>query len=61
MELETVIILGLLLLSMYLLPSIVACARGHKDGVSIFVLNIFLGWTLVGWVCALAWACTGLK
>ena len=26
---------------------------------AIFFLNLFLGWTLIGWVVALAWACSG--
>lgn len=25
---------------------------------AIFVVNLFLGWTLIGWVVALAWAVT---
>ena len=41
---------------LYFLPSIVALVRGRRDTVSIALLNIFLGWTLVGWVIALVWA-----
>ncbi|WP_396189723.1 superinfection immunity protein [Flavobacterium sp.] len=42
----------------YFLPSTVAYYRRDKCGNvnSIFVLNLFLGWTLVGWVIALIWA-----
>ena len=40
----------------YFIPSFVARARGHHNAVSIFLLNLFLGWTLVGWVAALVWA-----
>lgn len=38
----------------YLLPSLVASYRRHANGMSIFVINLFLGWTLIGWVAALA-------
>jgi len=40
----------------YFLPSIVALARSKRNTLSIFLLNFFLGWTLVGWVVALMWA-----
>ena len=41
---------------MYFLPSIVAFARSKRDAVSILMLNLFLGWTAIGWVIALVWA-----
>jgi Superinfection immunity protein len=40
----------------YFLPSIVALARNKRDTTSIFILNLFLGWTAIGWVIALVWA-----
>jgi len=40
----------------YFLPSIVAIARKKKNAVAIFMLNLFLGWSFVGWVVALVWA-----
>lgn len=40
----------------YFLPSIIALARSKRDLMSIFLLNLFLGWTLIGWVVALVWA-----
>jgi len=40
----------------YFLPSIVAFARSKPALLSIFLLNVFLGWTLIGWVVALIWA-----
>ena len=51
-------IVCVLTLVIYFLPSYIAMARNHKQMVPIFVLNLFLGWTLVGWVVALAWAFT---
>jgi len=43
--------------AIYFLPGIVASNREHASAGGIWVLNIFLGWTLLGWVVALAWAC----
>ena len=42
----------------YLLPVIVVARRAHPQLPAIFVLDTFLGWTLLGWVVALAWANT---
>jgi len=39
-------------LLVYFLPSILG--KKHKNFSSIFVINLFLGWTLIGWVVALA-------
>ncbi|MBE3604102.1 superinfection immunity protein [bacterium] len=52
------IALGLLLV-LYFVPSIVAHNRAHPSRGSIYVVNFFLGWTLLGWVVALAWAVNG--
>lgn len=49
--------LGLGALVLYFVPSIVAGSREHHNGSAILVLNIFLGWTFIGWVVALVWAC----
>ena len=37
----------------YFVPTVVAMARNHPARVSILLLDIFLGWTLLGWVAAL--------
>ena len=42
----------------YFLPSIVAFRRKKTNTAAILCLNIFLGWTLVGWVVSLTWALT---
>ena len=41
-------------LIIYFIPSIVG--RKQRNFTSILLLNIFLGWTLIGWVVALIWA-----
>ena len=34
---------------LYFLPTIVALLRERHDKISIFLLNFFLGWSLIGW------------
>jgi hypothetical protein len=43
---------------LYFVPLIVALYRRHHNTLAIFVLDLLLGWTVVGWVAALVWACT---
>ncbi len=45
---------------LYFVPGVVATMRGHPNAVAISVLNLFLGWTFIGWVAALVWACTAI-
>lgn len=42
---------------LYFLPWIEAYRRGHSKIEAIAVLNVLLGWTFIGWVIALVWAC----
>jgi len=42
----------------YFLPTVVSWGRGHQNGAAIFMLNLLLGWTFLGWVAALVWAFT---
>lgn len=41
---------------LYMLPTIEAKLRGHANIASIALVNLFLGWSLIGWVVALVWA-----
>jgi len=41
---------------MYFLPSIISLIREKRDTLAIFLLNFFLGWTVIGWFIALIWA-----
>ncbi|KAB5626293.1 superinfection immunity protein [Pseudomonas putida] len=45
----------------YFLPTFVAAKRRHPNGTSIFLLDLFLGWTLLGWVAALVWSASSVK
>lgn len=42
--------------AVYFAPSAVAFYRNVPNVWSVFVINLFLGWTLIGWVIALAMA-----
>jgi hypothetical protein len=55
--LQGMIILAMAL-AIYLAPTIIAAARRHRSEGAVFALNLFLGWTFVGWVAALVWALT---
>jgi hypothetical protein len=46
----------LFLTLLYFLPAIIG--RDKRDAAGIFLLNLFLGWTVIGWLIALIWACT---
>ncbi len=46
----------LFLALLYFLPAIIG--RDKADATGIFLLNLFLGWTFLGWVIALFWACS---
>ena len=47
-----------LLIGAYILPALVATERKHSKLAAIWVLNILLGWTFLGWALAFVWACT---
>lgn len=42
----------------YFIPTSVAQNKEHPQTSAILILNLFLGWTFLGWVIALVWACT---
>ena len=48
----------LLMFVMYFVPAIIASSRKHKNTGAITALNIFAGWSGIGWIGALVWACT---
>lgn len=51
------VILGTMFgLFVYLLPSFVAYQRWHSSRAAILILNVFLGWSVIGWLGALIWS-----
>ena len=51
-----VILLGIVGVLFYLLPTVIAVSRSKPNTGAIFAVNLFLGWSLIGWVIALAWS-----
>jgi hypothetical protein len=49
-------IIVMVALPLYILPMIIAYLRPAPDRASVVIVSIFLGWTYVGWVIALALA-----
>ena len=43
---------------LYLFPTVVALINRHPGWAGIFILNLFLGFTVLGWIIPLAWAVT---
>lgn len=43
---------------LYLLPAIIANYRKHREKNAIFMINLILGWTFLGWAVALVWSFT---
>jgi Superinfection immunity protein len=41
---------------LYFLPAILG--RHKRDAAGIFLVNLLLGWTIIGWIIALIWACS---
>jgi hypothetical protein len=58
MRIGTLILL-ILCVFVYFLPVLQARSKGHLDIGSIAVINIFFGWTVIGWFVALIWSCSG--
>ena len=57
MHMASVDLVGtLFILALYLFPTIVGAVRKAPNIGSIMVINLFLGWTFIGWVVALAMA-----
>lgn len=50
------IISGIVGLVIYFIPSIVAFQKDRANKVTILLINIFLGWSLIGWIVALVMA-----
>lgn len=53
---STIPLFGLVMGVPYFAPTIVGYMRKKDNKTAILMLNLFLGWTVVGWVVALVWA-----
>lgn len=50
------LLLVVLIFAIYFLPTLIAFLRRHKNSLAIFLLNLLLGWTVLGWVVSLVWS-----
>ncbi len=50
------LLLAVLIFAVYFLPTLIAFLRQHKNKLAIFLLNLLLGWTVLGWVVSLVWS-----
>jgi len=55
---DYVLIIVIVVVCTYLLPTSIAYKRRHRSLLAIFVMNLIFGWTLLGWGLSLVWACT---
>jgi hypothetical protein len=53
------VILLMLCIIIYLLPTLIAFARDVRSRHAVTVVNIVLGWTLIGWFICFLWAMLG--
>jgi len=45
-------------LALYFLPTIIVLAKRKKNVLGPILVNVLLGWTVIGWIVALIWALT---
>jgi hypothetical protein len=57
-ELLFILVIGLFL---YFLPWLISSSRQHHNQSGIFILNLLIGWTFIGWIVALVMACGEVK
>ncbi len=54
--LAVVILMTFISLAIYFVPIIIAYTRKHNNFVAICLLNVFTGWTFLGWLASLLWS-----
>jgi len=47
--------------ALYLFPTLIGFLRSHKQLGSLFMLNVLLGWSGLGWIAALIFAFWSFK
>ena len=56
LEGASILVSLLVIVSIYMLPSIIAIIRRNRI-TKVILFNFFLGWTIVLWILPLVWAC----
>lgn len=49
------ILLFIIIIEIYFLPSSIANKKKRKDRFWVFWVNLFIGWTILGWIGCLVW------
>jgi uncharacterized membrane protein YccC len=50
------LVMGVALLALYGLPIVIGVVRKHPQIAPIALINVLLGWTVIGWIGALVWS-----
>ena len=45
-----------IIFAIYFLPTFIAVHRRHHNRFPIILINILIGWTVIGWIVALIWS-----
>lgn len=61
MDVTFLILFILASIGLYFLPAIIAFTRNHHQKAAISVLTLVGGWSGIGWIVALVWACTQVR
>jgi len=56
-----ILAIGLVGLLVYFVPTMIAKMRGHPDSRKIFLTNLLFGWTVVGLIGSVVWACSAFE
>ena len=48
----------IIVVMIYLIPSIIATSNKKRNAGAIVVLNVLAGWMFIPWIIALVWACS---
>lgn len=51
-------LLALFIFAIYMIPTIIASRKKHKNLAAIATLNVVAGWSGIGWIAALIWSLT---
>jgi hypothetical protein len=49
-------VMPIIFFGMYFLPTIIAAVAKRHNLPAIAAVNVFLGWTVLGWIVAFVWA-----
>lgn len=53
------IVIALLFILIYTVPTVMACEADHPKKRMILLVNLFFGWTGIGWFVSLYWSLRG--